>query len=97
MFVNSILGQGQISLWRQDTVATSNPEELLARQDRDLVEEFINGHDIGFPVSVYVGNGERSETKACGKIPRGLKGPIAVSMEGFVPGFVEIRIFGIHA
>jgi len=62
-------------------IAPSNTEELLAQQDRDFVEEFISGHDIQCAVAVYVRNGQRSKAKACGKILRILKSPIAVSME----------------
>ena len=62
-------GQAAAS-WRQDTVAPSNSAVLLQQQNRDFVEEFIDGHDIRFPIAVYVRNGQRSKTNACRKVLR---------------------------
>jgi hypothetical protein len=64
-----------------NAVAPSNLEELLPKQNRDLVEQFISGHDIRCAVAVYVGHGQRPKTKPCGKILRVLKSPITVSIE----------------
>ena len=57
------------------------PANYWLQQNRDLVKDFINSHDIQCAVAVYVRNGQRSKTKARRKVLRILKSPIAVSIE----------------